>query len=1166
MCPCCVTHFSQVESFSTVTASTVLLSLFTPSPLIDGHQDRSLWLVGPCAGEALIAALHFRIDNRLLNSLLDRMLAWGSSRQRSSTTSGTSAGIGNGGGNNSSGGAVLSPKKSQSRSNNYSSYSSYSNERRLLSQNSVGSLSEYHHHPQSRDGAFMAAMDAALLLEQRTSDIALRSAPSGNRGYSGNYSNSNNDSNCNSNSYNNCQYFGWEMHFLELVYRLVMKSATAIESSSSFSSSGLAVDLQQQQQQQEAVDTELVDWIARRAVFFDCDADWLNELPGLLAVVVGHVRNMVFLAINNNNNSSISSISSSNRRVQTSRLQRYLKANHQAVVSTLDGFVATRQDFDRIPSLQFKCHLVRLAVQSNDWLTDSVHTILRLAHWPVSEDLTLRWPLFVSPEQLVTWFVFNVAAEVKRWIARTIHSAFCNRESQSHSQSQQQQQLLPWDVELLGHESTSHLPESFQMQLDVFRQLQFNISTANISSTTGTNGNNDYGIATTNNNNRNSNNSSTNGVNSSGGTHQWALTLSRANEDMETIAGHSWLLLLHEFTRALQSRHWDEASTAEEQTAFLRFLCAVANDALHIQSICTASAGAANTTSAAVASETTSITTAITAGTTTSAAVTAVRAEVEAVVSQAVHHLVKVTFSATTATLLDLDSRWFEQNDLDNSAMVNGVSPCQLLLQNVANHVRRLQSMCHPVVVSQFVEQCFTVLVLRMLLLFRTHLAANRALTAEDTRRLTRDVEQCKAVAAQLLPATDGSPPVVASLSFLVHFAHLLTDDPASSSATFNASLLWIFRQFDLSDQDQRSFVELLLLHCALPLRHDAVDAYPFFFAVLDAPSPSTSGTEKYAEHISFAAITSNLYFRAFGDLLFPTNNNLLLAENNNNNSNSNSTNNSNRLPVLLLTLRSLQPSTALKQLREKASDLVLSSSRHFRQNEDEALHLLRMLELERDPQQLLRTSATMRTNEVLLRFFGEIGGGNDESFSSATTTTTTAAAGERSQKRPSIKTLLDGLFDQPTNTVHNNINNNSATNNTLTTTAIATTTTKGRTVEISAVAVRGLQSFSVMGEANPYVYFSVGESRTKTSVKWNHCDAQWDEESFTLQVSSVELMTENLLVEVYDKERIRRKRLLGMTAIKLQSFSVNPSGSWYALEGGDKASYGEIHLRVLIK
>jgi Ca2+-dependent lipid-binding protein len=92
-----------------------------------------------------------------------------------------------------------------------------------------------------------------------------------------------------------------------------------------------------------------------------------------------------------------------------------------------------------------------------------------------------------------------------------------------------------------------------------------------------------------------------------------------------------------------------------------------------------------------------------------------------------------------------------------------------------------------------------------------------------------------------------------------------------------------------------------------------------------------------------------------------------------------------------------------------------------------------------------------------------------------------------------------------------------------------------------------------------------VGEEKVKTSVKWNHKEAVWDE-TFSLQISTEQLADENLMVEVYDKERIRRKRLLGTVAIKLHSLLSVNGGSWYALEGGEKSSCGEVHLNLTIK
>ena len=57
--------------------------------------------------------------------------------------------------------------------------------------------------------------------------------------------------------------------------------------------------------------------------------------------------------------------------------------------------------------------------------------------------------------------------------------------------------------------------------------------------------------------------------------------------------------------------------------------------------------------------------------------------------------------------------------------------------------------------------------------------------------------------------------------------------------------------------------------------------------------------------------------------------------------------------------------------------------------------------------------------------------------------------------------------------------------------------------------------------------------------------------------------------VKVFDKERIRRKRLLGSVAIGLSTLNLRPIESFFAMEAGESGSTSkaaEIFVRVTLK
>jgi hypothetical protein len=53
------------------------------------------------------------------------------------------------------------------------------------------------------------------------------------------------------------------------------------------------------------------------------------------------------------------------------------------------------------------------------------------------------------------------------------------------------------------------------------------------------------------------------------------------------------------------------------------------------------------------------------------------------------------------------------------------------------------------------------------------------------------------------------------------------------------------------------------------------------------------------------------------------------------------------------------------------------------------------------------------------------------------------------------------------------------------------------------------------------------------------------------------------LRVKIFDKERMRRKRLMGAVNVKLAPLEYHQFESWYALEGGEQGNYGEVYFKV---
>ena len=813
--------------------------------------------------------------------------------------------------------------------------------------------------------------------------------------------------------------FAWEGAFLKFVYRGLINMCVKHEVlSAPWRGDEISIDKVVSEWQQQVLEGSC-----------EYDPDWCDQMQATLLHLVSTVR------------TSIMTCEFSNAtRLKFARTQRkYLQDNLVAMQKAIHTLCATKSDFDKIESLLFKYALLKSVIQNNMLLSQRVNAVLQLSDWDeISDDFTL----INHMDNILTWFVRGIAADVRKWMGKTLYSVQHHRANRMN---------FPWDIDLMGNFVTSSIPESFQMQLDVYADFMFQSNW--IMETMSVN------------------------YYSTDIIEHIQSQFTSLNKDLRAILSNAWILPLHEYNRALSSRHWDEFKDSIEQKCYTEFLCSIINDGHRIKKL-------------SVARDPDNL---------------YIQSEIDRMVQLAIACLVKVIFSATQETILNMNALWYDE----------GSTVSHVITHNIANYSKQIRGICFNGTLDTVLLECFTVVTMRYLILFRDRLGTKTgaALDVEDIGRLRADVERFKTLAQE--QSSDGEIP--SPLSYLINFVNLVTEDPTGPQ--FNTSLLWIMRQYDMSDRDQLVFVELLLLNCALPLRHDAdEDAYSTILSVFD----SHGDLEKYTLHIGLDVVSNDPYYRCFGRLL---------SHWSSNNNTSNTTSSSTMMSQLGK-MKQMQPKVALKMLREKTSDLVLSSAfggvsvATQRQNEGYALSLLRDIGLEKEKNEVKRVKIPV--NDTVLKYFGDISSVDDE------------------KDKPSIASLLDGLTDSKARKAEVSGN-------------------KGRRLEISEVKVRGLHSFSIIGEANPYVYFEVGDEKVKTSVKWNHREADW-EDTFSVQISTEQLTEENLLVEVYDKERIRRKRLLGSVVIKLHSLLSCNGGSWYALEGGEKSSSGEVHLQLAIK
>jgi hypothetical protein len=209
-----------------------------------------------------------------------------------------------------------------------------------------------------------------------------------------------------------------------------------------------------------------------------------------------------------------------------------------------------------------------------------------------------------------------------------------------------------------------------------------------------------------------------------------------------------------------------------------------------------------------------------------------------------------------------------------------------------------------------------------------------------------------------------------------------------------------------------------------------------------------------------------------------------------------------------------------LKQLREKTSDVISNVLTHNRKNADpgHAADLMRLLGLEED--------------------FGIGHHISTDDYASISTARHTSASNIGEDVGGPSPTA-DGV------------------------TAARSVSAITFSVDVSNIKLRGISSSSLFSGANPYVAISMGSLREKTPVAHNVSSCEWP--STNLSFRGVSPSCNSLTVQVFDKEIVRRKRLLGSVTVSMLGVDARPIQSWFALEGGEGTGAGkaEIYLRI---
>eukprot|EP01038_Epipyxis_sp_PR26KG_P005386 gene5386-7469_t len=195
----------------------------------------------------------------------------------------------------------------------------------------------------------------------------------------------------------------------------------------------------------------------------------------------------------------------------------------------------------------------------------------------------------------------------------------------------------------------------------------------------------------------------------------------------------------------------------------------------------------------------------------------------------------------------------------------------------------------------------------------------------------------------------------------------------------------------------------------------------------------------------------------------------------------------------------SINPSSAMKQFREKAAEIALRSAAGFggiankRKNEEYAVSLMRTLGLETKRMIDINNNhddlyddeeKSMRLNNN-----DESDDDNQSNYSDNNSSSHPSMLAAEMRRNSKI------FSNNPINNILNNHNNHNSNHN------------NNIIIRISHVSVRGLQSASFIGTANPYIVFMLGNQKLKSHVKWNtkaNQQVDWKDDQFDFKICIV--------------------------------------------------------------
>ena len=688
-------------------------------------------------------------------------------------------------------------------------------------------------------------------------------------------------------------------------------------------------------------------------------------------------------------------------------LTEIVRGYHDTMRQLLAPYLSSAEAFKRTPGQEAKIAILQLIIQHNLEFDCRVRDKLRLLGLECTPPLTLLARYSLS--DLVGWYSSSLVTETQTWLSKTLQNATLFRLNTAN---------LPWDYEEVSGRLISALPETLQQQMNVYLHLV------------------DKDVDTS----------------RAGADPSATAVLLHVRERIIEAVGKCMLLLSDEYRRALQSKHWEQASRPGDDTEKnFSFLMAVCNDCLRV---CSFQAAAQEL------------------GGGLPEAQGVVVAAFNGTAEIAVKHLVRVTFYDAQVLLADFTDYW----------AVPAEQATKTLLQTMSSFFLLMRPRLDERFVDRVVSACAEVCVLRFLLLLKDRAGRGKRFSVDEVRRYGGDVAAVKiffekAVMpwGQALSSSSGqAPPPTPAL--LVKQLSCLQDTAEMLVQPLGPPLKALMRVVAKETAPSKAG-GLLVLACVIQLRPDGSGSAELEqaarSAVDEASKVPASWHPSQEEEVS-------LVQRVFG-----------------------------------------QPETrgqdsgggALKQLREKASNALKFRKRKM---EEEDLRVLQIL-------------------------------GLDVNFTTSGSEEEWLSPQQEDDDRSSVAGSALGSVVMHIDEADLIM------------------------VTVSRIEVRGLHTASFFGSANPYVAVTLGGQRLKTSVAWNSSSgvAKWKTTTLTFRFARSRLPYARLQVQVFDKERVRRKRALGGVSVKLAGLDLFRIESFFALEGGEAAAAvgvgrsGEVFLSI---